>query len=51
MFVRAAGAWLLAGLPVIAARVWWSAAAAIFVVTVALYVTAVRSYMHRHRPA
>ncbi|HEU0315994.1 MAG TPA: hypothetical protein VFR49_01625 [Solirubrobacteraceae bacterium] len=52
MFVRAAGAWILVGLPVIAARVWWSAAAAIavFVVTVTLYVTAARSYMHRHRP-
>ena len=34
------GAWLLVGLPVVAARIWWSAAAAIaiFAVTVAIYV-------------
>ncbi|MGI8505752.1 MAG: hypothetical protein ACR2MK_02915 [Solirubrobacteraceae bacterium] len=46
------GAWLLVGLPVIAARIWWSAAAAIavFVVTVTMYVAAAVRYMHRHRP-
>jgi len=27
---RAVGAWLFVGLPVIAARIWWSAVAAIF---------------------
>jgi hypothetical protein len=44
------GAWLLVGLPVIAARIWWSAAAAIavFVVTVTLYVAAVRRHVRRH---
>jgi uncharacterized membrane protein YoaK (UPF0700 family) len=48
---RAAGAWVLIGLPLIAARVWWSVAAAlvIFVVGVALYVTAARRYVRRHR--
>ena len=47
---RAAGAWLLIGLPVIAARLWWSAAAAItiFVVAVTMYVTAAVRYKHRH---
>ena len=37
---RMVGAWLLVGLPVIAARIWWSAAAAvaIFVVTLVIYV-------------
>ncbi len=51
MLTRAAGAWLLVGLPVIAARVWWSPAAAIavFVVAVTLYVVAARRYMRRHR--
>jgi hypothetical protein len=36
MLTRAVGAWLLVGLPVIAARIWWSVAAAVtvFVVTV-----------------
>jgi hypothetical protein len=52
MLTRAVGAWLLVGLPVIAARIWWSAAAAIsvFVVTVTMYVAAAVRYMHRHRP-
>lgn len=51
MLTPADVAWLLVGLPVIAARIWWSVSAAItvFVVTVTLYVaTAVRN-MHRHR--
>ncbi len=52
MFVRMVGAWLLVGLPVVAARLWWSVAAAIaiFVVAVTIYVTAARSYMRHHRP-
>jgi hypothetical protein len=47
---RAVGAWVLVGLPVIAARIWWSAAAAIalFIVAVTVYVAAARRYMHRH---
>ncbi|PZS06818.1 MAG: hypothetical protein DLM64_15820 [Solirubrobacterales bacterium] len=51
MLTRAVGAWLLVGLPVIAARIWWSVAAAVtvFVVTVTLYVAASVRYMHRHR--
>jgi hypothetical protein len=50
MLTRAVGAWLLVGLPVIAARIWWSVAAAIaiFVVTVTLYTTAAVLYTHRH---
>jgi fatty acid desaturase len=50
MLTRAAGAWLLVGLPVIAARVWWSPTAAIgvFAVTVTVYVAVARSYMHQH---
>ncbi|MEA2275800.1 MAG: hypothetical protein QOI62_3339 [Solirubrobacteraceae bacterium] len=52
MLVRMVGAWLLVGLPVIAARVWWSACAAIavFVVAVTVYVAAARGFMSRHRP-
>jgi hypothetical protein len=52
MLTRAVGAWLLVGLPVIAARIWWSVASAIavFVVTVTMYVAAAVCYMHRHRP-
>jgi hypothetical protein len=51
MFTRAVGAWLLVGLPVIAARIWWSvvAAIAVFVVSVTMYVAAAVRYMHRHR--
>jgi len=51
MLTRAAGAWLLVGLPVIAARIWWSAPAAIavFVVTVTIYVAAAARYIHGHR--
>jgi hypothetical protein len=44
------GAWLVVGLPVIAARIWWSPTAAIvvFVVAVTTYVTAAVRYVHRH---
>ncbi|MEA2371210.1 MAG: hypothetical protein QOH12_1604 [Solirubrobacteraceae bacterium] len=51
MLTRMVGAWLLVGLPVIAARIWWSVAGAVavFVVTVTLYVAGAISYMHRHR--
>jgi hypothetical protein len=51
MLTRMVGSWLLVGLPVIAARIWWSAAAAIviFLVCVALYVAGARSYMRTHR--
>jgi hypothetical protein len=50
MLTRMVGAWLLVGLPVIAARIWWSVAAAIavFVVTVTVYVAAAVRYKHRH---
>jgi hypothetical protein len=50
---RMVGAWLVVGLPVIAARVWWSweAAVAIFVADVTAYVAASRHYMRHHRPA
>ena len=50
MLTRAVGSWLLVGLPVIAARIWWSvvAAIAVFVVTVTIYVAAAVHYMHRH---
>jgi hypothetical protein len=48
---RALGAWLLVGLPLIAARIWWSvpAAIAVFVVTLTIYLTATLRYMRRHR--
>ncbi len=51
MLTRAVGAWLFVGLPLIAARIWWSVAAAVtvFVVTVTMYVAAAVRYMHRHR--
>jgi hypothetical protein len=51
MLMRAVGAWFLVGLPVIAARIWLSAAAAIavFVLAVMMYVAATTRYMHRHR--
>ena len=49
MLIRMVGAWLLVGLPVIAARIWWSTAAiVVFVVTVTIYVAAARSYMDQH---
>jgi hypothetical protein len=51
MLTRMVGAWLLVGLPVIAARIWWSAAAAVavFVATVTIYVAAAVRSMRRHR--
>jgi hypothetical protein len=51
MLTRVVVAWLLVGLPVIAARIWWSVAAAVtvVVVTVTMYVAAAVRYMHRHR--
>ena len=50
LLTRAVGAWLLVGLPVIAARIWWSVTAAItvFVVAVTIYVAAAVRYVHRH---
>ena len=52
MLTRAAGAWVLIGLPVIAARVWWSVPAAlvVFAVSLSLYVTVAVRVMRRHRP-
>jgi hypothetical protein len=52
MILRAVGAWVLVGLPVIAARLWWSPAGAIavFAVTVTVYVVAARRYIDQHRP-
>lgn len=53
MLTRAVGAWLFVGLPVIAARVWLSVAAAVgvFAITVTVYIAAAVRYMHRHRQA
>jgi hypothetical protein len=50
MLARMLGAWLLVGLPVIAARIWWSVAAAIvvFAVTLTLYVGAVVHHLRTH---
>jgi hypothetical protein len=52
MLTRMVGAWVLVGLPVIAARIWWSVAAAIavFVVTLTMYLASAIRYMHRHSP-
>jgi hypothetical protein len=52
VLARMVGAWLLVGLPVIAARIWWSPAAAIavFVVAVTIYVAAMTRHVRRHRP-
>ncbi|MGH3602231.1 MAG: hypothetical protein ACRDQH_18455 [Pseudonocardiaceae bacterium] len=49
MLTRMVGAWLLVGLPVIAARIRWSGPAAIgvFVVTVTAYITFVNRYVRR----
>jgi hypothetical protein len=46
MLTRMVGSWLFVGVPVVAARVWWSAAAAIaiFVVTLTVYVVAAVRY-------
>jgi hypothetical protein len=51
MLTRTVGAWLLVGLPVIAARIWWSvpAAIAIFAITVTTYVVAAVRAKRRHR--
>jgi hypothetical protein len=51
VLTRAVGAWLLVGLPVIAARIWWSVAAAIviFVAAVTTYVAGAVRYLQRHR--
>jgi hypothetical protein len=50
VLTRMVGAWLLVGLPVIAARIWWSGPAAIvvFVVTLTAYVTAANRYVRHH---
>jgi hypothetical protein len=50
VLTRMVGAWLIVGLPVIAARLWWSVAAAIavFLGAVTIYVAAAVRYMHRH---
>jgi hypothetical protein len=50
MLCRAAGAWLVVGLPVIAARLWWTVPAAlvIFAVTLTAYVMLIVRHMRRH---
>ena len=50
ILTRAAGSWVLVGLPVVAARIWWSvpAAIAVFVVTLTTYAAAAVCYMQRH---
>ena len=50
VLTRMVGAWLLVGLPVIAARIWWSRPAAIvvFVVTLTAYVPAANRYVRHH---
>jgi hypothetical protein len=50
MLSRGAGAWVLVGLPLVAARLWWSVAAAIAVsmVTLTMYVATAVRHMHRH---
>jgi hypothetical protein len=49
MILRAVGAWLFVGLPVIGARLWWSPAGAIavFVIAVTVYVVAARRYIQQ----
>jgi hypothetical protein len=51
MLARMVGGWLFVGLPVIAARIWWSvpAALAVFAVTLIVYVTFAVRYRHRNR--
>ncbi len=51
VLTRMVGAWLLIGLPVIAARICWSvpAAIAVFLVTLTAYVTFAIRYMRRDR--
>jgi membrane protein implicated in regulation of membrane protease activity len=50
LLTRMVGAWLLVGLPVIAARIWWSVPAAItvFAITVTVYVAVAARYVRRH---
>ncbi len=50
VLTRMVGAWLLVGLPVIAARVWWSVppAVVVFVVTQTAYVTVASRYVRHH---
>jgi hypothetical protein len=50
VLTRMVGAWLLVGLPVIAARIWWSVPAAIvvFVVTLTAYVMAANRFGRHH---
>jgi len=50
ILTRVAGSWVLVGLPVVAARIWWSvpAAIAVFVVTLTTYAAAAVRYMQRH---
>jgi hypothetical protein len=50
ILTRAVGGWVLVGLPLIAARIWWSvsAAIAVFVVTLTIYLAGAVRYMHRH---
>jgi hypothetical protein len=50
MLTRMVGAWIFVGIPVIAARIWWSAAAAIivFAVAVSVYVLVAARYVRRH---
>jgi uncharacterized membrane protein YoaK (UPF0700 family) len=52
ILTRMIGAWVFVGLPVIAARLWWSvgAAIAIFLITLAIYVAAAVRHMQRHSP-
>jgi hypothetical protein len=51
LLTRMVGAWLLVGVPVVVARVWWSAAAAIaiFAIAVTTYVVAATRYARHHR--
>jgi hypothetical protein len=52
MLCRAAGAWLLVGLPVIVARLWWTVPAAliVFVVALTVYVTLTVRLVRRPQP-
>ncbi len=51
MLTRMVGAWLFIGVPVVAARIWWSVTAAIviFAIALAIYVVAAVGHMRRHR--
>jgi hypothetical protein len=52
LFARWVGSVLCVGLPVVAARIWWSPIAAIvvFVVTVTAYVTVAVRHKRGHNP-